>query len=76
MSAQILDGKIISAQLEAELKLRVDAMAAQGNIPGLTVILTHDARFRSCIPGDLVSYHVVRVLRILHILRILRISSR
>ena len=42
MSAQILDGKIISAQLEAELKLRVDAMVAQGNIPGLTVILVGD----------------------------------
>ena len=42
MAAQILDGKIISAQLEAELKLRVDAMAAQGNIPGLTVILVGD----------------------------------
>ncbi|MDD6144196.1 MAG: bifunctional methylenetetrahydrofolate dehydrogenase/methenyltetrahydrofolate cyclohydrolase FolD [bacterium] len=42
MPAQILDGKIISAQLEAELKLRVDAMVAQGNIPGLTVILVGD----------------------------------
>lgn len=42
MSAQILDGKIISAQLEAELKLRVEAMVAQGNIPGLTVILVGD----------------------------------
>ncbi len=42
MPAQILDGKIISAQLEAELKLRVGAMVAQGNIPGLTVILVGD----------------------------------
>lgn len=39
MSAQLLDGKVMSADLEAELKLRVDAMRAKGQTPGLTVIL-------------------------------------
>ncbi len=39
MAAQLLDGKVMSADLEAELKLRVDAMRAQGQTPGLTVIL-------------------------------------
>lgn len=39
MAAQLLDGKVMSADLEAELKLRVDAMRAKGQTPGLTVIL-------------------------------------
>lgn len=39
MSAQLLDGKIIAAELEAQLKLRVDAMKEKGFTPGLTVIL-------------------------------------
>lgn len=39
MAAQLLDGKIISAQLEAQLKVRVDAMIEKGQVPGLTVIL-------------------------------------
>ena len=36
---EILDGKALSRQVEAELKLRVDAMREKGNIPGLEVIL-------------------------------------
>jgi len=37
--AQLLDGKIMAAELEAELKQRVDALREKGCIPGLTVIL-------------------------------------
>lgn len=37
--AQLLDGKIMSAELETELKIRVDALKEKGCIPGLTVIL-------------------------------------
>jgi methylenetetrahydrofolate dehydrogenase (NADP+) / methenyltetrahydrofolate cyclohydrolase len=36
---QLLDGKAMSAQVEAELKERVDAMRTKGNVPGLEVIL-------------------------------------
>ena len=36
---EILDGKALSRQVEAELKLRVDAMREKGKIPGLEVIL-------------------------------------
>lgn len=39
MAAQILDGKIMAAELEEALKLRVDALKRQGVTPGLTVIL-------------------------------------
>lgn len=39
MAAQLLDGKALSAQVEAELKVRVDALLAKGNQPGLCVIL-------------------------------------
>ena len=39
---ELLDGKVLSAQVEAELKVRVDAMRAKGNIPGLEVILVGD----------------------------------
>ena len=42
MAAQLLDGKILSAQVEDELKVRVDAMRAKGIIPGLCVILVGD----------------------------------
>ena len=42
MAAQILDGKMLSAQVEEELKIRVDAMLAQGHQPGLCVILVGD----------------------------------
>ena len=37
--AQLLDGKIMAAELEEELKLRVDTLKAKGCTPGLTVIL-------------------------------------
>ena len=39
MPAQLLDGKIMAAELEAELKERVDRLVAAGVTPGLTVIL-------------------------------------
>ena len=39
---QILDGKMLSAQVEAELKVRVDKMIAKGHVPGLQVILVGD----------------------------------
>ncbi len=42
MAAQILDGKALSAQVEKELKVRVDALIAKGIIPGLCVILVGD----------------------------------
>ena len=37
--AQLLDGKIMAAELEEELKQRVDALFEKGCTPGLTVIL-------------------------------------
>lgn len=42
MAAQLLDGKILSQQVEDELKVRVDAMLAKGHQPGLCVILVGD----------------------------------
>ena len=39
---QILDGKLMSAQVEVELKTRVDAMLNKGQVPGLEVILVGD----------------------------------
>ncbi len=42
MAAQLIDGKVLSARVEDELKIRVDAMRAKGNIPGLCVILVGD----------------------------------
>ena len=42
MSAQLLDGKIMAAELEEALKKRVDALKDQGVVPGLTVILAGD----------------------------------
>lgn len=42
MAAQRLDGKILSQQVEDELKVRVDAMRAKGLQPGLCVILVGD----------------------------------
>ena len=42
MAAQLLDGKVLSAQVEEELKLRVDALLARGHRPGLCVILVGD----------------------------------
>ncbi|MBR6570953.1 MAG: bifunctional methylenetetrahydrofolate dehydrogenase/methenyltetrahydrofolate cyclohydrolase FolD [Clostridia bacterium] len=42
MAAQLLDGKIISAEVEAQLKKRVEALVERGFVPGLTVILVGD----------------------------------
>jgi len=42
MAAKIIDGKILSEKVEAELKQRVDAMLAKGQKPGLCVILVGD----------------------------------
>ena len=42
MSAQLLDGKVMAAELEEELKKRVEALAQKGYTPGLTVILVGD----------------------------------
>lgn len=42
MPAKLLDGKIMAAELEAELKVRVDKLVERGVIPGLTVILVGD----------------------------------
>jgi len=39
VAAKLLDGKMISAELEEKIKLRVKALANKGIIPGLTVIL-------------------------------------
>ncbi|MBP3646693.1 MAG: bifunctional methylenetetrahydrofolate dehydrogenase/methenyltetrahydrofolate cyclohydrolase FolD [Clostridia bacterium] len=42
MPAHLLDGKIMAAELEDELKARVDKLIANGLVPGLTVILVGD----------------------------------
>lgn len=42
MAAKLLDGKVLSAQVEDELKVRVDALLAKGHKPGLCVILVGD----------------------------------
>ncbi len=39
MSAKIIDGKAVAAQIRKELKGRVAELAARGHTPGLTVIL-------------------------------------
>lgn len=39
MPAQILDGKALSKQLRAEMKLRVDALRARGVVPRLDVLV-------------------------------------
>ena len=39
MAAQLLDGKVIAAELEEQLKQRVAVLAQKGIVPGLTVIL-------------------------------------
>ncbi len=43
MSAQILDGKGLSARLRARLRQRAEALAAQGRQPGLAVVLVGDS---------------------------------
>ncbi|MDO4349006.1 MAG: bifunctional methylenetetrahydrofolate dehydrogenase/methenyltetrahydrofolate cyclohydrolase FolD [Eubacteriales bacterium] len=42
MAAKLLDGKLMAAELEGELKKRVDALIQTGCTPGLTVILVGD----------------------------------
>ena len=42
MAAQLLDGKIMAAELEERLKERVASLASRGLVPGLTVILVGD----------------------------------
>ena len=42
MAAQLLDGRILSAQMEQSIKTRVEALAQKGCVPGLTVILVGD----------------------------------
>ncbi|MDD3334150.1 MAG: bifunctional methylenetetrahydrofolate dehydrogenase/methenyltetrahydrofolate cyclohydrolase FolD [Eubacteriales bacterium] len=42
MAAQLLDGKIMSAELEKALKAKVEALKERGITPGLTVILVGD----------------------------------
>ena len=42
MAAKLLDGKVMAAELEEQLKLRVAALIEKGVTPGLTVILVGD----------------------------------
>ena len=42
MTAQVLDGKAVAAQIRAELTLRVEALAEQGIVPGLGTVLVGD----------------------------------
>lgn len=42
MASKLLDGKIMAAEVEAEIKTRVDALIQKGYTPGLTVILVGD----------------------------------
>lgn len=42
MSAKLLDGRIMAAELEESIKARVDELKAKGVTPGLTVILVGD----------------------------------
>jgi methylenetetrahydrofolate dehydrogenase (NADP+)/methenyltetrahydrofolate cyclohydrolase len=52
MTAQILDGKALAAQIKTELKERVAALAEQGVVPGLgTVLVGDDPGSRSYVAG-------------------------
>ncbi|MEG0126631.1 MAG: bifunctional methylenetetrahydrofolate dehydrogenase/methenyltetrahydrofolate cyclohydrolase FolD [Clostridia bacterium] len=42
MTAQLLDGKLMAAELEEALKIRVDMLKEKNVVPGLTVILVGD----------------------------------
>lgn len=42
MASKLLDGKIMAAEVEAEIKTRVDVLIQKGYTPGLTVILVGD----------------------------------
>ena len=39
MTAQIIDGKQVAADMRAELKIKVAELAEQGVVPGLGVVL-------------------------------------
>jgi methylenetetrahydrofolate dehydrogenase (NADP+)/methenyltetrahydrofolate cyclohydrolase len=43
MSAQLIDGNLLSQQLRAEVAKRAAALTAQGKQPGLAVILVGDS---------------------------------
>ncbi len=67
MSARILDGREISRQMRAELKVDVDALRARGVVPGLGVLLVGDnpasrsyvtAKERACEEAGLFSREV------------------
>jgi methylenetetrahydrofolate dehydrogenase (NADP+)/methenyltetrahydrofolate cyclohydrolase len=52
MTAQTLDGKALAAQIKAELKERVSALAERGVVPGLgTVLVGDDPGSRSYVAG-------------------------
>ena len=52
MTAQTLDGKALAAQIKAELKERVAALAERGVVPGLgTVLVGDDPGSRSYVAG-------------------------
>ncbi len=52
MTAQILDGKALAAQIKSELTERVAALAEQGVVPGLgTVLVGDDPGSRSYVAG-------------------------
>ncbi|MBA3528305.1 MAG: bifunctional methylenetetrahydrofolate dehydrogenase/methenyltetrahydrofolate cyclohydrolase [Propionibacteriaceae bacterium] len=52
MTAQILDGKHLAAQIKAELKARVATLAERGVVPGLgTVLVGDDPGSRSYVAG-------------------------
>ena len=42
MTAQVLNGKAVAAQIRAELTFRVEALAEQGVVPGLGTVLVGD----------------------------------
>ena len=42
MSAQIIDGKLVSAEIKSGVKVRVDALKARGVTPGLAAVLVGD----------------------------------
>lgn len=42
MSAKLIEGKLISKQIRAELKIEVEKLATQNRVPGLGVILVGD----------------------------------
>lgn len=66
MSAQILDGKGLSARLRAKLRQRAEALSAQGRQPGLAVVLVGDNaaselyvknKIRACEESGIRSFH-------------------